>query len=161
MPYMTLTVRPATRDDLGFLQSLLPRFVSFALPAGHDEGAVMAGAAQNLLAALAEASPDTALLIAWVEEGGQAKRAGFVRVETERPLFGKPYAYLADLALAEWAEGRGLGQALLQHAEAWAAAQGLSHIRLHVFATNERARKLYQAAGYGVEVLSLGKKVRR
>lgn len=159
---MPLTFKPATRDDLGFLQSLLPRFVSFTLPPGFEEGAVMAGAAQNLMAALAEESPDTALLVAWLEEEGQvARRCGFVRVETERPLFGKPYAYLADLALEEWAQGRGLARELLAQAEAWAAGQGLGRIKLHVFATNERARKLYEAAGYEVEVLSMGKRVQK
>lgn len=156
----TLIFKAATRDDIGFLQSLLPRFVGFKLPRGYEEGAVMAGAAQNLLAALAEEGPDSVILVAWLSDGGQPRRCGFVRLETERPPFGKPYAYLADLALEKWAEGRGLGRQLLAEAERWAAAQGLGNIRLHVFAGNERARKMYEEAGYEVEVLSLGKKVR-
>jgi len=153
-----LILRPATRDDLGFLQSLLPRFVAFGLPPGQDEGAVMAGAAQHLLAALAAPQTDSALLIAWVEEAGQPdRRAGFLRLDTERPLFGSPFAYLADLALAEWAEGLGLGQLLLTEAEHWARRQGLGHIQLHVFATNARARKLYERAGYTEATLGLVK----
>ena len=120
--------------------------MAFGLPPGQDEGAVLAGAAQHLLAALAAPQSDSALLIAWVEEAGQPdRRAGFLRLDTERPLFGSPFAYLADLALAEWAEGHGLGQLLLEQAEHWAREQGLKHIQLHVFATNARARKLYAA----------------
>ena len=154
----TLVLKPAGRDDLGFLQDLLPRFVAFGLPPGQDEGAVLAGAAQQLLAALAAPQADSALLIAWLEEGQQPpRRAGFLRLDTERPLFGKPYAYLADLALSEWAEGRGLGQQLLQEAENWARGQGLGHIQLHVFATNARARSLYARAGYSEAALTLVK----
>ncbi|AZI43445.1 GNAT family N-acetyltransferase [Deinococcus psychrotolerans] len=153
-----LILRPATREDVGFLQSLLPRFISFGLPLGQDEGAVLAGATQNLLAALAAPQTDSALLIAWVEEEEKPpRRAGFLRLDTERPLFGKPFAYLADLALAEWAEGLGLGQILLNEAENWARAQGLKHIQLHVFATNVRARKLYERAGYSEATLGLVK----
>lgn len=154
----TLVLKPAGRDDLGFLQALLPRFVSFGLPPGQDEGAVLAGAAQHLLAALAAPQSDSALLIAWVEEAGQTgRRAGFLRLDTERPLFGPPFAYLADLALAEWAEGLGLGQILLNEAENWARRQGLKHLQLHVFATNARARKLYARAGYSEATLGLVK----
>ena len=152
-----LVLKPAGRDDLGFLQDLLPRFVAFGLPPGQDEGAVLAGAAQHLLAALAAPQQDSALLIAWLEDSQSPRRAGFLRLDTERPLFGKPYAYLADLALAEWAEGRGLGQQLLQAAENWARGQGLGHIQLHVFATNARARRLYAWAGYNEAALTLVK----
>lgn len=162
MPDAALILRPATRDDLGFLQSLLPRFIGFGLPAGQDEGAVLAGAAQNLMAALAAPQSDSALLIAWVEEEGQHKRrAGFLRLDTERPLFGKPYAYLADLALDGWAEGHGLGQLLLAEAERWALEQGLGQMQLHVFATNARARKLYAQAGYTEVAISMSKALRR
>lgn len=163
MTNSALILRPATRDDLGFLQELLPRFVSYGLPPGQDEGAVMAGAAQHLMAALADPQPGSALLIAWVEEqGGSApRRAGFLRLDTERPLFGKPFAYLADLALTEWAEGHGLGQILLNEAENWARAQGLKAIQLHVFATNARARQLYERAGYTEATLGLVKILKR
>lgn len=157
----TLTFKPATRDDVGFLQLLLPRFVTFALPAGYEAGALMAGSAQNLLAALTDDSGASAVLVAWVERAGQQTPCGFVRLETERPLFGKPYAYLADLALAEWAEGQGLGRELLREAERWAAEQGLRQLRLHVFAANARARRLYESAGYQTEVLSLGKTLKK
>ena len=164
MTNSALILRPAARDDLGFLQSLLPRFVAFGLPPGQSEGAVMAGATQHLLAALAAPQTDSALLIAWVEDeaGDPApRRAGFLRLDTERPLFGPPYAYLADLALAEWAEGYGLGQLLLAEAERWAREQGLGQIQLHVFATNARARKLYAGAGYSEAALTLVKVLKR
>ncbi|AWN22150.1 GNAT family N-acetyltransferase [Deinococcus irradiatisoli] len=158
MTNAALVLRPATRDDLGFLQELLPRFVSFGLPPGQDEGAVLAGAAQHLMAALAAPQSDSALLIAWIEAEDEApRRAGFLRLDTERPLFGAPFAYLADLALAEWAEGRGLGKLLLAQAERWAEEQGLKQVQLHVFATNARARRLYAQAGYSEVTLGLSK----
>ncbi len=49
------------------------------------------------------------------------------------------------------ARNQGYGRALLDTAIAWARASGLAWLDLGVFAHNERARKLYRAAGF-VEV---------
>jgi ribosomal protein S18 acetylase RimI-like enzyme len=54
---------------------------------------------------------------------------------------------------------RGLGSALMQQAEAWARARGDRKIGLQVFAHNAAAIALYQSLGYGVQSLTLEKKL--
>jgi ribosomal protein S18 acetylase RimI-like enzyme len=44
--------------------------------------------------------------------------------------------------------GRGVGQALLRHAEQRLRERGSDTVALHVFEANERARRLYAKAGY-------------
>ena len=54
---------------------------------------------------------------------------------------------------AEGAEGQGIGQALLNAAEAAAGEHGAQTITLHVFSTNSRARRLYERSGYDGELI--------
>lgn len=44
--------------------------------------------------------------------------------------------------------GRGIGRALLEHAVAWARANGKQALTLRVFPDNERARELYLRSGF-------------
>ena len=64
-----------------------------------------------------------------------------------------PSAHLEALAVAEGFEGRGLGGRLLAAAESDAGEQGAQSLTLHVFAVNERARRLYEKAGFEGELM--------
>jgi ribosomal protein S18 acetylase RimI-like enzyme len=56
------------------------------------------------------------------------------------------FYYLAvDPAL----QGRGLGRAMTQAAEAWLTARGIAKAQLMVRADNDRVRAFYEALGYG------------
>ena len=55
--------------------------------------------------------------------------------------------------VAAEAEGRGVGSALMDASDALARNEGAKTITLHVFETNERARKLYERKGYSTEWL--------
>lgn len=55
------------------------------------------------------------------------------------------------LGVATAHRGVGVGARLIQAAEAWARVQGIEKVCLGVFADNERARRLYERLGYGVE----------
>ena len=48
---------------------------------------------------------------------------------------------------------RGIGQALLEQAVAWARAAGVRKLELHVFPWNEPAIRLYERFGYEREGL--------
>ena len=48
-------------------------------------------------------------------------------------------------------QARGLGSALLAALERWAVSQGLKRLELTVRVDNDRARRLYERAGYRVE----------
>jgi ribosomal protein S18 acetylase RimI-like enzyme len=52
---------------------------------------------------------------------------------------------------------RGIGRALLAYAERWAREHHCRHVTLAVFPGNERARALYERAGYGTDLLRMAK----
>lgn len=82
------------------------------------------------------------------------KVVGFA-MTTLRPelLSHEPSAHLEAIALDPAAEGRGVAAALLAAAEAAALLQGAQSMTLHVFAVNDRARRLYERAGYDGELI--------
>lgn len=59
-------------------------------------------------------------------------------------------SHVADIGLmvARDARRQGVGAALLEAAERWAAAVGVRKIELHVFPHNQAALALYERAGY-------------
>src|SRR5690606_29159690 len=60
---------------------------------------------------------------------------------------------ISVIATTGAAEGTGVGRALMAHAETRARERGLSLLTLNVFATNARARRFYERAGYAVEMV--------
>ena len=58
--------------------------------------------------------------------------------------------HVADLGIAirERARGKGLGRALMLACLGWARAAGVRKVTLRVFATNERACRLYRSLGF-------------
>ena len=68
-------------------------------------------------------------------------------------LSDSPSAHLEAIVVAGDAEGRGVAKALLQAAEAAACERGALSMSLHVFASNARARRVYERAGYDEELI--------
>lgn len=87
-----------------------------------------------------QAGPRSSARFAVARAGGRVAAAADLRV---RP----PVLFLSYVAVAPWAEGRGLGRALLRRELARARAEGLRRFELDVFATNVRAVRLYEAMG--------------
>lgn len=63
--------------------------------------------------------------------------------ETEPDEPGGSYALISDLVVLPQARGRGIGAALLAHAETYAQAAGAEVLRLEVMAGNRTARQFY------------------
>lgn len=76
-------------------------------------------------------------------DGGALVASCSVRVG-ERSGLGRVFAMWVD----EDQRGRDLGRQLLEAAEAWALAAGLTEIRLHVTRGNTAAERVYERAGY-------------
>jgi ribosomal-protein-alanine N-acetyltransferase len=57
-------------------------------------------------------------------------------------------AYIAELVIEEERRGRGLGQALIDAAEAYARGRGMPSIFIGVLAGNQPADRLYEHLGY-------------
>jgi ribosomal protein S18 acetylase RimI-like enzyme len=139
-------IRPALPGDAGAMAAVFIRAWRDAYP-GVVPGPVLAALDQDettawlagLIARRTEGSTDVA------EQAGQV--VGFVRYGTRA---GDPASagYVFGLYVDPGSAGRGTGQALLRHAERELLERGCQTVSLHVFAANERARRLYTRAGY-------------
>ena len=87
-----------------------------------------------------------------LDDDGRVLGFSMVRLRPEL-LSHEPSAHLEAIALDKAAEGRGIAKALLGEAERAAGAAGALSMTLHVFAVNERARALYERAGYDGELM--------
>ena len=70
-----------------------------------------------------------------------------------------PFAYVDDLVVLPTHRGRGYGAALLERAEAYAAALGQATLRLRVKGGNRLARSFYAHAGYAEYEIELEKQL--
>jgi ribosomal protein S18 acetylase RimI-like enzyme len=59
-------------------------------------------------------------------------------------------AYISDVAVAMDCQGQGVGQRLMQHAEAWARSHGREQLTLWVAASNAPAIQLYKKSGLSI-----------
>jgi GNAT superfamily N-acetyltransferase len=125
----------------------------------EDQAGVRA-LAPRLLIGTAEWIPPEAMLATihgWLDESlaGVAFVAveadgivGFVTIAERKHFTGVAEAYVGELAVAEDAEGRGVGRALIEAVEAWARARDLTRISLDTGTANAGARGFYAALGY-------------
>jgi GNAT superfamily N-acetyltransferase len=141
-----ITVRDATAADRDFVVSLVPRLRAFGPPPLRPADALDHAERLTLERAFEDLGPDSLLVVAELAGVG---RAGVAYAETWIDYFtGEQHGHLGILIVAERAEGRGVGRALLEATEAWAAGRGYRFLTLNVFAANEHARRVYERAGY-------------
>lgn len=146
-----IEIRPARPGDRAQVLTLLPRLESFGLPDNVAAGSVAAGEAREMAAAF-DALPEGASLSVAVDPSGAV--LGVLFLERRRDYFtGAPHGHVGVLAIAQSAEGRGLGRTLLAHADAWGRAEGYDRLTLTVFDGNVRARRLYERAGYRADLV--------
>lgn len=147
---MAVHVRAATAADREFMAGVVPRLRAFGPPPLRPADALDRAERQTLERALADPQPDATLLVAELD----GEPAGVAYAHTATDYFtGERHGHLSIIAVAEHGEGRGVGRALLRAVEAWSAAQGHRFITLNVFAGNDRARAVYERAGYGQDTL--------
>lgn len=133
------------------LLDLTRRLALFDPPAWRTREEIIAADHPILVGALRHPSPETSIIVA---EEPPGTIAGYVFSTTKQDYFtGRDHAHIEVLTVAESAEGRGLGRALLEAAEAWARSRGYPLITLNVFAVNQRARAVYARNGYGEETV--------
>lgn len=65
--------------------------------------------------------------------------------------------FIYDLWIRPDVRRRGLGRQAMREAEAWARAQGLEALSLHVFGENSAALSLYQNSGYRITNINMTK----
>jgi GNAT superfamily N-acetyltransferase len=92
-----------------------------------------------------------------IAEDAAGRLLGFVTIARAVHFTGDIQAYVGELAVAEQAEGRGAGRALMAAAEAWARAHDYGFVALDTGAANTRARAFYAQLGYHEESVKLVK----
>jgi GNAT superfamily N-acetyltransferase len=148
-----ITIRAATIDDEAVLTALAWRLTAFTLPAWRRPESIAESDAKEMMAAVRAASPGNAVVIA--ERGGIA--VGCLHVLETVDFFGTRHAHISVIATTAEAEGSGVARTLMEYAERWAAGRGHSLLTLNVFASNDRARRFYERAGYAPEMMKYSK----
>jgi GNAT superfamily N-acetyltransferase len=83
---------------------------------------------------------------------------GLVSVHPDADYFtGHTRAYVDILVVAEEAEGRGVGRALMNHIERWAREHACREVVLDVFASNDHAIQFYDRRGYRPDHIRMAK----
>ena len=146
-------------DDDDFILELVPRFVDFPLPPWRRRNECIEGIRANLLRQLDQGTANSFVFVA---EDAEGNRVGFMHLQKTQDYFtARPNCHIADLAVAQAHEGRGVGKALLAHAEQWAREHRCQLMTLAVFPNNLRACGLYEAAGYAPDLIRMAKPVGR
>ncbi|AGG90298.1 MULTISPECIES: GNAT family N-acetyltransferase [Rhodanobacter] len=158
MTDMSLLIRLAEEDDDEFILAQVPRFVDFTLPPWRRRHECIEGIRNDLRHHLEDQPANSYLFVA---EDADGERAGFIHLQRTADFFtGRSNCHISDIAVAPRHEDRGVGKALLAHAEAWARDHQCQLVTLAVFPGNERARALYETSGYLPDLLRLAKPVR-
>jgi ribosomal protein S18 acetylase RimI-like enzyme len=145
-------IRPATPSDRPFVLGLAARLVDgFDAPSHRTKAELIEGDRRALEAWFDHPSKDDeAMLIAELD----GKPAGCAFLVTQVDYFNqRPHAHLSVLAVEKWAEGKGVGSALLDACEQWARGRGSDRLTLSALVTNARARALYERRGFGGEYI--------
>ena len=151
-------IRPARPDDAEWIIPLGHRMHEFGPPPWRDVRVMDDAVATQWARELASPTAGSAFLVA---EDALGNPVGFVWLKSERDYFTDMLAgHVVDIAVTRAGEGRGIGRALLAAAERWAEEAGYPWLSLHVFEDNDRARRVYEAAGYVPEWTRMLKRVR-
>lgn len=147
----TYVIRPATRADAAPIAALLPRLADFELPA-HRRSEHAWHSDRDIVASW-ERGERTDVQVSVAVDADDTIVGATVASLREELLNHEPSAHLEVVVVAPGAEGRGLGRRLIEAAEARVRQAGARSMTLHVFATNHRARRLYERMGYDGEVI--------
>jgi len=154
----SIHTRLAQADDDEFILALADRFVEFDLPPWRKKSETLAGIRADLARHLRDLPAASHLFVAEDDDG---ERCGFLHLQTQKDFFtGALNCHVSDIVVAPSFEHQGVGRALLDYAEQWAKQHRCRFVTLAVFPGNERARKVYEQHGYGVELLRLAKPVK-
>jgi ribosomal protein S18 acetylase RimI-like enzyme len=148
---MTYQIRPATPADVEPILELFPRLAAFELPAKRSAEDLWRGDAELLQAWGAGAAPQC---LVYVATDAQQSILGIAMAQLREELLSHaPSAHLEVIIVRDDAEGQGIGRTLIQAIEQAVHEQGARSVSLHVFATNSRARAVYERLGYSGELI--------
>jgi ribosomal protein S18 acetylase RimI-like enzyme len=148
---MSYQLRPATSADVDQILELFPRLAAFDIPENRSAEDLWRGDAELLRSWSAGAAPDCLVLVA-VDPLQTVLGIAMAQLREEL-LSHAPSAHLEVIVVRDGAEGQGIGKALMQAIEQAVRERGARSITLHVFASNTRARAVYERLGYTGELI--------
>lgn len=148
---MNYTLRYATAADGEKMFAQLPRLAAFNIPAQRKPEHLYSGDGKMLKEWIAGNEPDCFAYVA-VNDHEEILGWAFVRMQPEFLSYA-PGCHLEVILVNESAAGHGIGQKLLAASEAEAKNRGALSMTLHVFASNKKARALYEKSGFEGELL--------
>lgn len=147
-------VRRARPDDSKSVLLLARRLLHFGPPPWRDLQEMYATDHAVLSQALAAAGDDPIVYVAEMN----ADVAGFIHLHSLEDYYRRRrHGHVADIVVAEDAEGHGIGRHLLAEAEAWSRRLGYDWLSISVFENNTRALALYEQVGFRREIIRLVK----
>jgi GNAT superfamily N-acetyltransferase len=142
-------IRPASGSDQAFVHKVTGRLAAFGPPPWRTPDEIVEAERRTLNAFFVDPPSDAALLIAENDTP-----LGFIYLETQIDYFTREsQGHVGIIAVDDVAEGKGVGRALLDAAASWARARGFRRLTLNVFEGNDRARQVYERAGFQPETL--------
>ncbi|MGL5362515.1 MAG: GNAT family N-acetyltransferase [Bosea sp. (in: a-proteobacteria)] len=152
-------LRPYAEDDLEQVIDLkwqmnladIAASRSVGHPSAEDTDPTREAALQTVSRQIEKAAQGAAIFLVAAHSTGAVLGYVAVTFETASPTT-KPdrrnYAYVAGLVVRESWQGRGIGTALLEAAEAEAGKRNISNLSIQVSATNAGAKRLYDRFGF-------------
>jgi GNAT superfamily N-acetyltransferase len=129
-----VTIRPASLADSEKIADLSSQL---GYPATSE-------AIQIRLSALQETADD----VVFVAEKDESGLVGWIHVQRSAQLVSDPFAIIEGLVVDQNQRSAGVGQALVEAAEAWTCQRGLAHLRVRCNIVRERAHRFYQQLGF-------------
>lgn len=84
----------------------------------------------------------------FVAEGEAGSPVAWIHVVVVLQVESDPFAEIGGLVVGEASRGRGMGEALVRRAEAWARERGLGSLRVRSNVVRERAHRFYRRVGF-------------
>ena len=148
-PGPDVEIRPVTVDDL---EALIDIYLDTAIHHARIDPEVFrvpsrADAAERLRRRIEGRGP-TAEYVAAIVDGRMAGSASVDMADSLHPMMRKVRTAEFGVSVLDGFRGRGIGRALIDHVERWAAEQGVRRMVLTVSTANDGAIRLYQELGY-------------
>lgn len=158
MTTQSFTIRAAIQGDQAGVLALVPRLRAFQTSSKLRTPDTLDAGEQRTLRRFFGGNPAGACL--WVAED-QGAVVGMAYAERATDYFTQEsHGHLGIIAVAEQAEGRGIGRALLAAVEQWSRDAGFRFLSLNVFADNTRAIEVYEKAAYRADFVRYVKELR-
>lgn len=152
-----VVVRTATLDDLDLLLTFEEAIIEAERP---FDPTIRTGADVHYydLKALIS-SPDVEVVVA--EVGSEIVGSGYARIETSDVYLTHPkHSYLGFMYVVPEHRGKGINKKIIKALEAWSLSQGVTEMRLEVYAENVGAVKAYEKSGYAGLTVAMRKRLR-